>query len=115
MNHPQLVARLAKLAEDIIEEMTPEKAHLWHMATGVATEAGEILSTVKAHVCYDKPIDRENVIEELGDIEFYLEGLRARLSITRDEVLEHNIQKLLRRYPGGGFSNHDAQTRKDKS
>ncbi len=114
MNHPQLVARLAKLAEEIIEEMTPEKAHLWHMATGVCTEAGELLDAVKKNVCYNKPIDRENVIEELCDIEFYLECLRARLAITREEVLKHNRQKLPRRYPGGSFSNQDAQARKDK-
>lgn len=114
MNHQQLVEQLTKSGEEIIKEMTPEKAHAWHMATGACSEAGELLDAVKKYVCYNKPLDRENVVEELGDIEFYLEGLRAKLLITREEVLEYNIQKLLRRYPDATYSNADAQARKDK-
>ena len=45
-------------------------------------------------------IDRENVIEELGDLEFYMEGVRQNLGITREETLNHNIQKLSKRYEG---------------
>ncbi len=115
MHHSEMVRQLIKDADDIIRELTPAKAHAWHMGTGVCTEAGELLDAVKKYVCYNKPLDRANVIEEMGDIEFYLEGMRDRLGITREEVLDHNVAKLLRRYPNGGFSNADAQARKDKA
>jgi NTP pyrophosphatase (non-canonical NTP hydrolase) len=115
MTHQQLVEQLAKPGEDILKELTPEHVHAWHMATGACSEAGELLDAVKKYVCYNKPLDRENVVEEMGDIEFYLEGMRAKLGIAREEVLEYNIQKLLKRYPAGTFTNADAQARKDKS
>lgn len=113
--YAEFVSCIAKTGEDIVDEMTPEKAHVWHMATGVCTEAGELLDAAKKHVCYNKPIDLENVIEELGDLEFYMEGLRAHLGITRDQVIKANIAKLSKRYPKGTFSNTDAQARADKS
>lgn len=56
----------------------------------------------------------ENVIEELGDIEFYLEGMRQQLGITREQTLEANISKLSKRYHSGSYSDTQAQERADK-
>jgi len=112
-DYAAFVGRLTKPGEAIAEALTPEKAHLWHAATGVSTEAGELLDAAKKHVIYGKPLDRQNVIEELGDIEFYMEGLRQGLGISREEVLAHNAAKLSVRY-GGGYSDAAAQARADK-
>ena len=112
--HTELVLNLVKLGEDIIKELTPDKAHNIHMATGVAGEAGEMLDAIKKEVMYNKPLDRTNVIEELGDLEFYMEGLRLGLDITREETLQANVDKLSKRYTSGKFSNQDAQARADK-
>lgn len=98
MDHPTLVRNLAKPGEDVIRDLTPGKAHLWHMATGASGEAGELLDAVKKYAIYGKDIDRANVVEELGDLEFYIEGIRQELEITREEVLEGNIAKLKKRY-----------------
>ena len=38
--HAELVARLSKLGVDIIRDLTPAKAHLWHMGTGITGDAG---------------------------------------------------------------------------
>jgi hypothetical protein len=58
------------------------------------------------------------VIEELGDLEFYMEGLRQGFGITREEVLTTNIYKLAlgpkARYKGGKYSDKAAQDRADK-
>lgn len=64
---------------------------------------------------YRKELDRENVIEELGDLEFYLEGIRQGLGLTREECLEHNIRKLSKRYEGLKYSDKAAQDRADKA
>ena len=115
VTHPELVAALAKPGADIVATLTAEDAHSLHMAVGIAGEAGELLDAVKKAAIYRKPIDRENVVEELGDLEFYMEGLRQGLGITREEVLTHNIAKLSKRYSSGSYSDKHAQERADKN
>lgn len=114
MTHQDLVQAIVKPGEAIIESLSPEKAHLLHMAIGIAGEAGELLDAVKKHVIYNKPLDRENAIEELGDLEFYMEGFRASAKITREQTLDANITKLSKRYPSLSYSDEAAQLRADK-
>lgn len=114
ITHPELVKALAKSGDTIAKEMTGNEAHLVHMVIGISGEAGEILDAIKKAVIYRKPLDMENVVEELGDLEFYMEGLRQGLGITREECLKHNIEKLTKRYAGMMYSNESAQTRADK-
>jgi NTP pyrophosphatase (non-canonical NTP hydrolase) len=114
ITHSHLVKVLVKPGSQILAEMSPEDAHLTHMTIGVAGEAGELLDAIKKKTIYQKELDRENVIEELGDIEFYLEGIRQQLNITREECLEGNIKKLSTRYENLQYSNKAAVERKDK-
>ena len=114
MTHEELVRRIAKPGQEIKDSLSAKDLDLWHHATGVATEAGELLDAAKKVAIYNKPVDRENVIEELGDLEFYMQGIRANLGITREECLAHNIAKLTKRYPKGTFDNADAVARADK-
>lgn len=113
--YKSMVLAKAKPGQDIVSELTPDQAHQLHMAVGVSGEAGELLDAVKKATIYQKPLDRANVIEELGDLEFYMEGLRASLGITREETLRHNMSKLGKRYGSGQYSNEEAQARADKS
>lgn len=115
INHPELVTALAKPGADIVATLTPEDAHALHMAVGISGESGELLDAIKKAAIYRKPIDRANVIEELGDLEFYMEGLRQGLGITREETIEANIAKLSKRYSSGSYSDKHAQERADKN
>jgi hypothetical protein len=45
--YDEMTAALSKAGSDIINELSPEKADLLHMAVGVAGEAGELLDAVK--------------------------------------------------------------------
>ena len=114
MKYNEMVKRLAKDGKLILGQMEPYQAYIWHMATGVSGEAGELLDAVKKHVVYQKPLDRVNIIEELGDLEFYMEGLRQQLGISRKQTLEQNKRKLAVRYAGYEYSNEAAQNRADK-
>jgi NTP pyrophosphatase (non-canonical NTP hydrolase) len=114
LDHSVMVSNLAKDGKDIISSLTPQAAHLWHMASALCGEAGELFDAIKKSVIYEKNLDVENVVEELGDIEFYLEGLRSSLEITRLQTLAHNILKLDRRY-GEEYSDEAAQERADKA
>jgi NTP pyrophosphatase (non-canonical NTP hydrolase) len=110
-----MVKALAKPGEAILASLTPEKCHLLHMAVGISGEAGELLDAVKKAVVYNKPLDIENVIEELGDLEFYMEGLREKLGISRKQTLDATITKLGERYKGMIYSDTAAQLRADKA
>ena len=114
LNHGEMVAKLAKPGEDILTSMTSEQAHRLHMAVGISGEAGELIDAVKKEVVYGKNADRENIVEELGDLEFYMEGLRQSFGITRYETIASNISKLSVRYENFEFSNQAAQDRADK-
>jgi NTP pyrophosphatase (non-canonical NTP hydrolase) len=112
--HSLMVARLVKPGVDILKTLTPEQAHQWHMVSAISGEAGELLDAFKKHIIYCKELDRENVIEELGDLEFYLEGLRQSLGITRAATLKANLHKLKVRYSSGSYSDAAAKERADK-
>lgn len=114
--YEDMVQALVKPGLDIIANLSPGRANELHMAVGVSGEAGELLDAVKRHVIYGKPLDRDNVIEELGDLEFYMQGLRAELGITRDETLQANKRKLLgKRYTSGTYTDAQAIARADKA
>lgn len=115
MNYSEMVYTLTKPGEEIVNSLSPMGAHMLHMAAGISCEAGELLDSIKKTVIYNKPIDRDNIVEELGDLEFYMEGLRQRLSITREQCIEAKIVKLSKRYHAGKYSDKAAQERADKS
>lgn len=112
-NHAEMVATLAKPGIQVLESLTPNKADMWHAATGIVGESGELIDAIKKHVIYNKELNMKNVIEELGDMEFYMEQLRQRLNITREETIQANLDKLNIRY-ADGYSDKAAQARADK-
>lgn len=113
-DHKEMVKDLVKPGYDIAADMTESDAHLIHMCMGISGETGELLDAIKKAVIYRKPLDMVNLIEELGDIEFYLEGLRSHLNISRDDVIKANIDKLSKRYSAGTYSDAQAINRDDK-
>lgn len=112
----QMVLKLAKPGAAILESLDPDKVDLMHAAVGISGEAGELLDAVKKAVIYNKPLDVQNIIEELGDMEFYMEQLRNNLLIltTREVTLKANYEKLNKRYKNG-YSDSAAQQRADKN
>lgn len=113
-DHADMVAVLAKTGGDIYKTMHAQKCALIHHTMGISGEAGELLDGIKKHIIYDKVLDVENVVEELGDIEFYMEGLRQALGITREQTLTANMDKLAKRYPNYEYTNERAHDRADK-
>lgn len=101
----------------ILSRLTPELVDLWHAASGVAGEGGEFLDEVKKIVAYGKPIDRNKLLKEMGDLEFYLEWVRQILKVDRQEVLDLNVDKLVlspdARYANLGYSDAEAIQRTD--
>lgn len=114
MNHKELVTKLKKSGTELLEEALPKRLDANHMLIGLMGEVGELADAIKKWTIYNQSPNRDNIIEEMGDIEFYLEGLRQNLELDREAILHSNIQKLTVRY-GDKFSNEAAKERKDKN
>lgn len=84
-----------------------------HAAMGVTGEAGELCDALKKIAIYGNEPDRENIIEELGDLNFFMTDIQNKFNISDEEIIEANVKKLQKRYPKG-YSNQAAQERADK-
>lgn len=113
MKYEEFVASRCKPGQDILDSLTPEKCHLWHMATGVGSDAGELVDAIKKYVIYGKDLDAENLKEECGDVLFFITGVCNEMGWDLDEIMAANQQKLEKRYPTT-YSDKDAIERKDK-
>ena len=109
-----LILCTCKPGSDIADGIDPRKAHLLHMALGVAGEAGELVDAIKKHVMYNKALDVDNVREELGDLMYYITGMMLQLDMSEAEIKQSCIDKLRKRYPTG-YSDEDAKARADKA
>lgn len=87
---------------------------LIHAAMGISGEAGELLDAVKKHVFYERELDMENMVEELGDILFYVQAASQVIGIPIEGIIAANVAKLNKRYPSGTYSNEQANARADK-
>ncbi len=85
-----------------------------HIGLGIASEAGEVADAIKKEVIYNKPIDRHHIIEELGDLRFYMEACATMYGLDDQDILQQNANKLARRYKDLTYSDVAAQVRADK-
>jgi len=78
--------------------MTPDD-DLMHAALGLSGEAGEFADAIKKHLVYGRDLDRENALEELGDVLWFVALNCTALGVSMADVAQGNIDKLRRRYP----------------
>ena len=114
ISHDDMVKKLFKNGDAILSTITSDQLTRLHAVVGISGEAGELLDAVKKETMYNKKPDIENIIEELGDLEFYMEALRQAYDITREQTIRANIAKLGVRYSSGTYSDKQAQERADK-
>ena len=75
-------------------------------ALGLTAESGEFTEIVKKILLQGKPYNEDNVFHmkrELGDICWYIAQACMALDTSFDEIIEMNVDKLKKRYPGGEF------------
>ena len=82
-------------------------------ALGLGGEAGEVLDHLKKGICHQHGIDRDTLIEELGDLLWYVASICELAGIPLGLVLARNIEKLEKRYPNG-YSSADSKARVDQ-
>lgn len=83
---------------------------MFHAALGLSDEAGEFASAIKAALVYGKGMDKVNLIEELGDLLWFVSLAADTLGVPLAVVMEANIAKLQVRY-SEGYADAKAQNR----
>ena len=92
--HKPMVHRVRK--EDSVEV---DRERMLHAALGLCTESGEFADIIKGERYYQKKMVHQHVLEELGDVLWYVgEAIRTANS-SFEEVAEMNLRKLKQRYP----------------
>ena len=102
---------------DRIGDLDRQGANIERLLTagvGINAEGGEFLEIIKKMVFQGKPWNednREHLIIELGDVMWYVAQATMALDISFDEVIETNVNKLKKRYPGGEFDVFKSENR----
>ena len=106
IRYDQLVYQLFKL------DTAPMMA--LHAALGVCGEAGELADAIKKQYVYGKKVDIGNIIEELGDLRFYIQAVMNHYGLKEQDILQVNANKLATRYKSLTYSDEAAIDRADK-
>ena len=104
---------------DSIEYLDGEGSNIQRLLTsavGISAEGGEFMEIVKKMLFQGKPWDehnRKHLIIELGDVMWYVMQACKALDVSLDEVVEGNVDKLKKRYPGGEFNVYQSENRRE--
>lgn len=90
-----------KLAMRTLNPELDKKDVLINGVMGLCGESGEVIDIVKKHLAQGHELEREALIDELGDVAWYLAETATALGVTLEEVFFRNIEKLCRRFPEG--------------
>jgi NTP pyrophosphatase (non-canonical NTP hydrolase) len=85
-------------------------------AVGLSAEAGELMEIVKKLIFQGKPANEETIFHmkrEMGDVMWYVMQVLMALDTPIEEIVQMNVEKLQKRYPGGSFDAFYSENRKE--
>lgn len=91
-------------------EYTGDEILLVWNALKLAGEAGEVANLVGKGVFHRHGVDTAKLLEELGDVLWYVAAICTKLDVPMEDVMSLNIVKLRRRYPEG-YNSEASQNR----
>ena len=92
--YPLLVEKTRRSDLSIEEQMK-------NASMGLVGEAGEVTDIIKKYAYQGHELEIEELIDELGDVMYYLCWLCILLQIDFSETCFNNMNKLTKRYPNG--------------
>ncbi len=98
--------------QKLSERTLDEDPSIAIMALGLTGEAGEVADIIKKHIGHGYALDKEKLLLELGDVQFYIAAMCTACGFSLDEVMRANVHKLAIRYPNGfvpGGGNRDGK------
>ena len=68
---------------------------------GLNGESGEVIDILKKHEFQGHDLNADEIIDEAGDVCWYLALLASSLNVPLETIMQRNIEKLIERYPDG--------------
>lgn len=90
-----------QLSKRTLNNDLSRKEQMANMVIGMYGETGEVADIIKKHLYQYHSLDTGHLIEEIGDVMFYISNLCNLFNIDIEHCLEANIEKLKKRYPEG--------------
>ena len=100
-----------ELAMRTLNPKLDKKDILINGVMGLCGESGEVIDLVKKHLAQGHELDREKMIDELGDVAWYIAETATALGADLEEVFSRNIENLKKRYPDGFDTGHSIHRR----
>ncbi len=76
---------------------------LANVGLGLTGESGKAVNLIKKHLFQGQKLNKDKLIEKLGDTLWYIVLAAETLGIELGEIASKNIEKLQQRYPNGYF------------
>ena len=90
-----------RLAQRTSRRDLSQEEHLLNAMLGLSGETGECCDLVKKSRYQDNRMIEEPLIDELGDVLWYVAEAASAIGVPLGGVAMHNIAKLRERYPDG--------------
>lgn len=90
-----------KLAMTTLNKELSNEQALLNGCMGLCGESGEVIDLLKKHLSQGHDLNKEKMIEEIGDVAWYIAEIAYALNVDLETVLTKNIEKLKKRYPEG--------------
>lgn len=99
---------------DILAARTTQQVSepLAFYALGVAGESGELVDRIKKSVYHARPLSQTEILDEVGDVLWYLTGLCRCYGFNLGDAMAYNVEKLKKRYPEK-YTHEDSLARVD--
>jgi len=88
-----------QLAMTTLAPHLDRKEVLINSVMGLCGESGEVIEIVKKWLVKKDQLNRDRMIEELGDVAWYIAEAATALGVSLESILQANIGKLKNRYP----------------
>jgi len=110
-----MINKYSRNANKTINFDMSEEERMLQAAIGMTGEAAEVMDIIKKvhfqkHILNKEKIDM--IIEEMGDVLWYMNLMVKTINTTWENVLIINNEKLAKRYPKGRFDSLDSMNRK---
>jgi len=98
---------------DTVQNGIPGMSHIIVAALKLNSESGELADNLVKHLSYGQPLDETNIVEECGDLLWYIALILEKVDSSMEACMTCNINKLKIRYPEK-FTEEHAAKRLDK-
>lgn len=95
------ITEYQNLAMRTLNPQLDRKDVLINSVMGLCGESGEAIDIVKKWLAQGHELDRERLVQELGDVAWYLAEAATALDVPLEQIFAGNIAKLKNRYPQG--------------